>query len=251
MTTVSSESRKKYMREYKKKHYDANKKSMNRKNRAYYYQKKYGWSLEALHRYGDFLPHVAKAKDALDKLREASPELLAEFLEDYMAILNATNTIEPVRLPEDCWSDVLSFLPTIDRFQVAPTNKEIYTSLKNSFTGQTIDLTHTGVTDAGLAHLSHVKEIVLWGCDEVTDAGLAHLLNVKVINLWDCQEVTDTGLAHLSNVENINLCQCENITDAGLAHLSNVTKIDLSHCENITDAGLAHLSNVKFILLST
>ena len=101
-----------------------------------------------------------------------------------MTTLDTANIAEPVRLCEDCWSVVLSFLPTRTRILVAPIDKEIFASLQNSFTGQT----------------------TRWGdCRNITDAGLAHLKNAKNINLGHSRSITDAGLAHLRNVENINL----------------------------------------------
>jgi hypothetical protein len=170
-----------------------------------------------------------------------------------MTTIHNTTITEPVYLPADCWCEVLSFVTDEkDRFKVSTTNKDIYTSqsLKNSFTGQTVDLSETGITDAGLAYLSNVKEIDLNMCENITDAGLAHLENVEKIVLSDCENITDDGLVHLRNVEDINLSNCNNITNDGLAHLRNVKKIDLSNwdCLNITYAGLAHLSNVDVYL---
>ena len=147
-------------------------------------------------------------------------------------------TIESIYLPADCWSEVLSFIPTRERIHVAPTSKEIYKNICFSFTEQTIDLEYCrNITDAGLAHLENVETIDLGGCYNITDAGLAHLSSVKKINLSFCEGVTDAGLAHLRNVENIDLGCCKNITDAGLAHLKNVKEIHLSYCPGITDAG--------------
>ena len=166
-----------------------------------------------------------------------------------MTTIHNTTIIEPAYLPTDCWSEVLSFMPTRERFLTSQTNKEIYESLRFSFIGQTINLVNTKITDAGLAHLRNVKVINLQYCKNITGYGLAHLSNVEDINLWGCQGVTDAGLAHLSNVDNIGLSGCEGITDAGLAHLSNVKEIDLRECY-VTDAGLAYLENVKVINLT-
>ena len=96
------------------------------------------------------------------------------------------SAFDSVYLPIDCWSEVLSFVTDAkDRFKVLTTNKDIYTSLsiKNSFTEQTVYLRSSGVTDAGLAHLSNVKEINLACCKNITDAGKQRLRarGVKVI----------------------------------------------------------------------
>jgi hypothetical protein len=181
-------------------------------------------------------------------------------------------TTETIYLPTDCWSMVLSFLPIRNRNFVGPTNKEIYLSLRNSFTGQSvmhlrcsrcvtddklalyasakqIDLYFChNITDAGLVHLKNVEVIDLAFNDNITDAGLAHLKNVKEINLSGCGNITDAGLEYLKNVKEISF-QSAQITDAGLIHLKNAVKVGLYLCNNITDAGLAHLKNVKRLVL--
>ena len=134
-----------------------------------------------------------------------------------MTTIHNTTITEPVYLPSDCWSEVLSFINTRKRILVEPVSKEIQTSLQNSFADQVIDLRNTRVTDAGLARFAKMKEINLGYCragrlerhnypvNSISDAGLAHLKNVEVINLKGCTWLTDAGLAHLEKVKVINL----------------------------------------------
>jgi len=176
------------------------------------------------------------------------------------------------RLNKDTWSDILSFIDPIPiesedntRFRVAQTNKEIYSSLQGSFTGQKIDLYGPpsdssltclknlrkinfwcGATDGVMKYFENVHDIVvMWG-NNITDSGLQHLKNVKTLELRG-SNITDDGLAHLENVEELFLKGTDRITDAGLAHLTKVKEIDLRMCDGITDAGLTHLKNVEII----
>jgi hypothetical protein len=154
-----------------------------------------------------------------------------------MTTIYNTTITEPVYLPTDCWSEVLSFMLLYDRFQVATTNKEMLSSLRCSFTGQTINMTDTKITDAGLAHLANVEAIDLTYCD-ITDAGLVHLSNVKRIILSCCENITDAGMEHLLNVNEINLWGCKRVTYAGLDHLPIVTKILWWGDDNTLDTAL-------------
>jgi len=170
------------------------------------------------------------------------------------------------RLNKDCWSVILGFIWTKPRFRVSQTNKEIYSSLSNSFTDQDISLhrrlrnpdvefprpynCNSQINDSGLVFLSKAEKINLSDCIHFTDDGLIHLSNVKGLDLTYTR-VTDDGLAYLKNVKDINLMGCHNITDDGLAHLKNVKDINLMSCHNITDDGLAHLSNVEKIILTS
>ena len=103
---------------------------------------------------------------------------------------------------------ILSFIKTKKRFLAAQTNKEIYKSLRGSFTGQNVHITRpnsTNITNEGLSHLANAKNIHLSYCNVVTDAGLVHLANVKIIDLMGCRFVTDVGLTHLKKVDGILL----------------------------------------------
>ena len=173
-----------------------------------------------------------------------------------MTTIHNTTITEPVYLPSDCWSEVLSFINTRKRILVEPVSKEIQTSLQNSFADQVIDLRNTRVTDAGLARFAKMKEINLGYCragrlerhnypvNSISDAGLAHLKNVEVINLKGCTWLTDAGLAHLEKVKVINLFGCVEVTDAGLAHLKNVEKIYLGRCDGVTNAERQRLKTI-------
>jgi len=137
-----------------------------------------------------------------------------------------TNNNAANRINKDCWSNILSFLPTMpskvwtfqppsDRFLIAVTSKEIYESLQGSFTGQTVDLTRSSrILNSKLKILASAKAIYLNGCDWLTDENLSYLKNVKTIFLYSTN-ITDAGLAHLKKVKLIDLGSCKYITEAG------------------------------------
>jgi internalin A len=118
---------------------------------------------------------------------------------------------------------------------------------------QTLRLTGTGITDAGLAHLAGLDELRLLQLDgtKITDAGLAHLRgrlpNLKALLLHGTA-VTDAGLAHLRGMRlrSLNLQETA-VTDAGLEHLGGQTElVTLGLTKTrVTDAGLIHLRGMK------
>lgn len=70
-----------------------------------------------------------------------------------------------------------------------------------------VDLARTQVTDAGLGHLSGMKNITRLHLEntKITDAGLVHLAgltNLEYLNLYGTQ-VTDAGIAKLSGLKNL------------------------------------------------
>jgi hypothetical protein len=119
-----------------------------------------------------------------------------------------------------------------------------------------LDLSHSDVTDAGLAHLRPLRrltELNLGGCERITDLGLAHLTalrRLKTLNLSRCPQITDKGIIHLRTLirlEELDLSRCPQITDEGIKHLGTLprlTSLDLSGTD-ITDAGLIHLSHLN------
>jgi tRNA A-37 threonylcarbamoyl transferase component Bud32 len=120
----------------------------------------------------------------------------------------------------------------------------------------TLMLSLTEVTDAGLAHVSKLVRLTRLYLDftRVTDAGGAHLsklVNLRELNL-SFTKLTDVGLAHVSRLVGLGFLSLSGtkVTDAGLAHLPklvNLHQLDLS-CSRVTDVGLAHVS--KLVRLS-
>jgi hypothetical protein len=112
-----------------------------------------------------------------------------------------------------------------------------------------VDLTHTGVTDAGLVHVkafSHLRGLCLEGT-KVTDAGLADLKGLTQLQWLDLEgtKVTDAGLAHLKGLTQLQVLglQGTKVTDAGLAHLEGLSQLQTLFLGDtkVTDAGIESL----------
>ena len=90
---------------------------------------------------------------------------------------------------------------------------------------QTLFLTGTKVTDAGLVHLKGLTNLSRLGLEstQITDAGLTHL-------------------GRLPKLHSLNLYGT-NLTDAALVHLVGLKKLQVIYLNNtrITDMGLAEL----------
>ena len=92
---------------------------------------------------------------------------------------------------------------------------------------------------------------------KVTDTDLVHLrelTNLKDLNLFGCQNITGAVLAYLKGLpklESLNLFST-NVTDAGLVHLKGLTNLqDLTLIgTKITDSGLVHLAGMNLKTLS-
>lgn len=76
-----TQSRREYMREYKRKQYKTNGEEIRANNKAYYYKTKYNLSAADLKRYGKYLPLVTKVKQQLQELHDENPELLHEVVQ--------------------------------------------------------------------------------------------------------------------------------------------------------------------------
>ena len=114
---------------------------------------------------------------------------------------------------------------------------------------QTLYLSSTQVTDAGLAHLQDLTGLqkLYLGDTHVTDAGLAHLhglTRLQWLSLWNTK-VTDAGLAHLQGLTWLQWLDLGDtrVTDAGIAHLKGLNGLQWLSLRNtrVTDTGLAHL----------
>ena len=115
-----------------------------------------------------------------------------------------------------------------------------------------VDLAGTGATDADLAHLAGLTDL-LWlklSGTQVTNSGLLHLARLTGLARLDLDgtQVTDAGLAHLAGLTSLVELDLERtqVTDAGLAHLTGLTDLDLLHLlgTQVTDAGLDHLAGL-------
>jgi Leucine-rich repeat (LRR) protein len=114
---------------------------------------------------------------------------------------------------------------------------------------QSLDLSSTQVSDAGLVHLQALTGLqsIYLRNTQVSDAGLAHfhaLTGLQSLDLSSTQ-VSDTGLRHLqplTSLQSLYLIDTQ-VSDAGLVHLQPLTSLQsLALVDTqVSDAGLVHL----------
>jgi hypothetical protein len=125
---------------------------------------------------------------------------------------------------------------------------------KEPFALTHVFLHHCGaITDAGLAHLSGCKSLVvlhLWSTP-VTDAGMVHFAGCKSLSELHLggTGVTDAGLKNFTGCENLTLLSLANakVGDVGVAYFSKCAKLNHLNLDltGVTDAGLAQLHGLK------
>lgn len=114
------------------------------------------------------------------------------------------------------------------------------------------------VTDAGLEHLSEMKNLKslnLSGGTHLTNQGLRHLQGMTAmesLRLDRCGRLTgSTGLQHLKGMtamQSLNLNGCDGLTDVGLSHLAGMKDmrvLSLNHCVYLPIESLEHFSGMK------
>ncbi len=93
----------------------------------------------------------------------------------------------------------------------------------------TLDVSGTGVSNAGLASLEGLRQLVFLKLDQT--------------------KISDAGLEHLKGLSNLQELSLENtrITDDGLAYLAKLSKLQVLVLDQtpVTDAGLAQLKELK------
>src|SRR5579872_6105606 len=121
-----------------------------------------------------------------------------------------------------------------------------------------IDLSGTAITDAGLVHISRLPKLQELHLDgtHIGDSGLAHLNDLTSLEILSLSgtRISDSGLANLKCLARLVRLILSNtrVTDAGLAHLkglSSLREFDLDGTQ-VTDAGLAQLrelNNLEFL----
>jgi hypothetical protein len=93
---------------------------------------------------------------------------------------------------------------------------------------QSLDLSNSLVTDAGLGHLKELaalRTLTLANCKRVSNTGLAHLTELKHLRFLDlhgCRRLTDSGviqLKYLRTLRYLDVRGCDELTGAGVAKL--------------------------------
>lgn len=99
---------------------------------------------------------------------------------------------------------------------------------------ETLDLTFCRVTDTTLASVSKCKSLqslILFFSEKITDAGLAHLSHLKIrkLDLGRCRKITDAGLLTISElpITSLRIVNATRITDKGIFHLRTLPIKDL------------------------
>lgn len=89
-TNKTSDS-KKYIREYMRARYAANKERGATISKINYYKRQGCLTKEETKQYGDLSPYIAKTKKALDALKEQNPSLFEDFIFNYLEQLPLQN----------------------------------------------------------------------------------------------------------------------------------------------------------------
>ncbi len=115
-----------------------------------------------------------------------------------------------------------------------------------------LDLSNTGINDAGLKEVAKLKGLQLLDLSftEVTDAGLKELNRLPRLQSLSLRntEVTDTGLKELAKLNSLQSLHLGNtqVTDMGLKELAKLTNLQSLYLWNIqvTDTGLKELTKL-------
>jgi hypothetical protein len=148
---------------------------------------------------------------------------------------------------ENFFSDVKSV-----RFKGGDTEFE---NIKELTQLQTLDLSQSTVTDAGLVLLDRFPRLerLCLGLGtakiDVTDAGLKHIKRLTQLRelYLDKTKVTDAGLVNIRELTELQLLYLGDtkITDLGLANLKGLSRLqELLLSENVTDEGLVNLTSL-------
>ena len=100
------------------------------------------------------------------------------------------------------------------------------------------------ITDEGFWPLKYITHLKI-AFSKITDAGLAHLGHLRSLDLEYCSKITDDGLRFLSGLHMLKLIRCRGITNAGLKYLTRIhtlTIISYDHSSKMTKKELKRLS---------
>jgi hypothetical protein len=122
-----------------------------------------------------------------------------------------------------------------------------------------LEASHTGITDAGLAHFKDLKGLTFLSLYNtgISDAGLANFKNCKRLRTLSLSGalITDAGLAYFKDCKNLNslIVECTRVSDVGLANFKDckeITNLSLSTAP-VSDAGLANFKDCKNLQVLT
>ena len=141
---------------------------------------------------------------------------------------------------------------------------DVLAALRSQSGIKTLHLGGDTITDIGLAsvaELTDLRELVIWWATDITDAGVAHLSHLPKLRMVDISlsSLTDEAVRHLSQLpalDDLHL-QGKTFSDQSLLHLSRAKRLkSLSltmDVSEISDEGLKHLeglSNLRRLRLS-
>lgn len=154
-------------------------------------------------------------------LGKANPAEIESPQDIVMAISSGAEMVELSRFPN-------LFSLTTDR-----TEDEHMPHIANLTSLKSLDLgTHAGVSNAGLAYLSELKNLRALNLlgTSVTDDGLAHLARLTgLCVLWLAKtKITGAGLAHLAGLKSLRMLGLSGtaISDADLFHLKTLSNLE-------------------------
>ena len=124
--------------------------------------------------------------------------------------------------------------------------------LKDATSVETIFLTGTKITDAGLESLANLSGLIILHLpDTITDEGfkfVGEITTLKTLSAERCQ-ITDAGMAHLVNMSELRWLKINHtaIGDKGLDAIKDLTTLHTLELMNtkITDKGLLFLSGLS------
>ena len=140
-------------------------------------------------------------------------------------------------------------------FEDVPLRDEELEGLETLASVTSLNLTRTGITDAGLEHVAqlHALRELFLGSTPVTDQGLLNLSHLPTLTRLQLNDTDVTGEAFAemesrATISHLDLSDAA-VTDAGcrgIGQLSVLTTLDLSNAK-ITDEGLAHLTKLNYL----
>ena len=124
--------------------------------------------------------------------------------------------------------------------------------LKDASSVETLFLTGTKITDAGLEPLVGLSGLIILHLPEtITDDGFKHvgeITTLKTLSAERCQ-ITDDGMAHLANMSELSWLKLNHtaVSDKGLDAIKDLTTLHTLELMNtkITDKGLLSLSGLS------